>query len=323
MFAALFILLSIGGFFLGNYFGGSTGSSNDYDYDTTTTIIIPPPSINTPPPKPQPKVVNCPRTYQEATATTNSSEWNHGTWTNTTENSGNIIIHAPTQTRVGDYLFLFLSRSDDYLPLEIHDWTRGAECFKSENGQKECMAESDCIEKTNNGEYCLEFNTTTMGIVGRGLDLATVMFYRKVVTSGDDSGCWPLQIEGVYDTTTWAIVTAIPNVNDEQPIRNAVGRSCDGVPQSVFPNVDGISKNDVLLLSQAFDDTAELKHFQSPNGTELLGFTNGYDDAGFLYGTLFDNDDNGESTGEMQTNGPGTGARCKDALLSVVVNIDT
>lgn len=35
----------------------------------------------------------------------------------------------------------------------------------------------------------------------------------------------------------------------------------------------------MLLLSQCFDDTALKRHFQPPEGTEFLGFTNSADEV--------------------------------------------
>lgn len=56
--------------------------------------------------------------------------------------------------------------------------------------------------------------------------------------------------------------------------------------------------------------------FLPPPGTSLLGFTNSYDEAGFLFGKKLNQTG---QTGELLTGGPG-GPKCKDALLSVVVN---
>ena len=169
------------------------------------------------------------------------------------------------------------------------------------------MVASDCIERV--GPYCLMFKLGEKE--GSGRDLGTVMFYRRI--TAEDPGCWTIEIPGT--TNTWAVITAIPNVNEEKPIRRASGRSCDDSSQSVFPNKYG-KENDVLLLSQCFDDTAELKHFEPPDGMEILGWTNGSDDAGFLYGKRIEQTG---FTGELTTEGTGRSA-CKDALLSVVVN---
>ena len=51
--------------------------------------------------------------------------------------------------------------------------------------------------------------------------------------------------------------------------------------QAIFTNslLYYSKENDVLLLSQCFDDTALKRHFQPPEGTELLGFTNSVDEV--------------------------------------------
>ena len=72
----------------------------------------------------------------------------------------------------------------------------------------------------------------------------------------------------------------------------------------------------MLLLSQCFDDRAAKNAFLPPQGTELLGFTNASDEAGFLFGQRLDTSG---KTGSKTTRGRG-GPKCKDALLSVVVN---
>lgn len=68
-----------------------------------------------------------------------------------------------------------------------------------------------------------------------------------------DPGCWDFELPG--STTTWAVLTAVTNVNETQPISRVSGRSCDIEWESAFPSVYG-EENDVLLLSQCFDDTA-------------------------------------------------------------------
>ena len=58
--------------------------------------------------------------------------WNHGTTSVTSAYDGTIKFYAPEDTKVGDTLFLFLHRTDGYLPLRIDDdWTRGAEVSHS------------------------------------------------------------------------------------------------------------------------------------------------------------------------------------------------
>ncbi len=57
-----------------------------------------------------------------------AKDWNHGTTSVTSAYDGTIKFYAPEDTEVGDTLFLFLHRTDGYLPLRIDgDWTRGAE----------------------------------------------------------------------------------------------------------------------------------------------------------------------------------------------------
>lgn len=61
-----------------------------------------------------------------------AKDWNHGTTSVTSAYDGTIKFYAPEDTEVGDTLFLFLHRTDGYLPLRIDDdWTRGAEVSHS------------------------------------------------------------------------------------------------------------------------------------------------------------------------------------------------
>ena len=61
-----------------------------------------------------------------------AKDWNHGTTSITSAYDGTIKFYAPEDTEVGDTLFLFLHRTDGYLPLRIDDdWTRGAEVSHS------------------------------------------------------------------------------------------------------------------------------------------------------------------------------------------------
>ena len=93
------------------------------------------------------------------------------------------------------------------------------------------------------------------------------------------------------------------------------GTSCDGASDSVFPSVHG-EEDDVLLLSQSFDDTAMKYDFRAPEGTSLLVWTISRDGFGILFGEKLDRTG---QTGGHTTRGQG-GSKCKDALLSVVVN---
>ena len=148
------------------------------------------------------------------------------------------------------------------LPLRLDRWTRGAECLKSKDGQDICLRASDCIKK--DGPYCLQFQRDS----GEGTDLGTVVFHRRVTK--DDPASWNVELRG--DHPTWAIATAITNVNERQPILSASGTFCDVDSKSVFPSVYG-EENNVLLLSQSFDDSALNNKFLPPNGTSLLGWT--------------------------------------------------
>lgn len=200
----------------------------------------------------------------------------------------------------------FLSSSGGSLPLQLDQWTRGAECFKSNNKQQECFRASHCMDK--DGPFCSQFRNGRMS--GDGNDLGTVMFYKRVTK--DDPGCWVVDLKG---GNTWAVVTAITNVNERDPIRDVSGASCDNSSNSVFPSVYG-KENDVLLLSQSFDDPALEGDFAPPSGVSVIGFLQVNEDTGFLYGEELDQ--TGE-TGRLRTKGRG-GQLCKDALLSVVVN---
>ncbi|KAL7541217.1 hypothetical protein ACHAXR_010734 [Thalassiosira sp. AJA248-18] len=203
-----------------------------------------------------------------------SSGWNRGSYAVSSEHSKSIKIYAPELARAGDTLFLFLSITDGQLPLRIGGgWTRGAECFKSYNRQDECLRAAHCVQR--DGPYCLKFRRGDE--VGDGKDLATVLFYRQLTE--DDPGCWT--IEFPKSSITWAVVTAITNVNEDKPIFRADGRSCDVAWESKFPSIKG-QQNDVLLLSQCFDDTADRQDFLPPDGTERLGWTSSFDEVSFF-----------------------------------------
>jgi hypothetical protein len=93
-------------------------------------------------------------------------------------------------------------------------------------------------------------------------------------------------VNGVDNRRTWAIVTAITNVNQQHPIRAAAGTSCDEESDSVFPSVYG-EENEVLLLSQSLDDAALRGDFSPPEGTFLLGWTISRDEVSFVQCCFF------------------------------------
>lgn len=79
-------------------------------------------------------------------------------------------------------------------------------------------------------------------------------------------------------TTTWATIVSIPKVNRQQPIQRVAGTSCDRKKHSIFPSVYG-DKGNIILLSQAFDDTANIGQFRPPQGTELIAWINDIDEV--------------------------------------------
>jgi hypothetical protein len=91
-------------------------------------------------------------------------------------------------------------------------------------------------------------------------------------------GSWAIDLQG--SSTAWAIIAAITGVNEQNPVLSEAGASCDKELGSAFPSVYG-EENDVLLLSQSFDDNAEESHFQPPDGTALIGWITGADEVSF------------------------------------------
>ncbi len=166
-----------------------------------------------------------------------AEKWNHGATAVTSANSGTIKFDAPTETQVGDTLFLFLSRTDGLLPLKIDQWKRAAACFKSTNKQDSCMKAEHCVKR--DGPYCLEFDQEAGG--GNGRDLGTVVFYRHV--TADDPGCWTVELPG--KSAIWAIVTAIPNVNRDRPIFRKHGVSCDVSSHSHYKSIMSVFSSPV------------------------------------------------------------------------------
>ena len=75
-------------------------------------------------------------------------------------------------------------------------------------------------------------------------------------------------------------------MNEKQPVLTTAGTSCDKEPGSVFPSVYG-KVNDILLLSQSFDDTANYEHFLPPEGTMLLDWIKGDDEVSFCSVTMY------------------------------------
>ena len=241
--------------------------------------------------------------------------WNHGTYSVASElddDGPSLIITTPPSTKVGDTLFLFLSRTDAYMPIRLSGWKRGASCYKKNNEQPSCFLARDCIDISTSGTNCNKFEIKSSGYTGSGSDLGTIVFYRTVMKN--DPTSWTITLDQ-STRRVWTIVTSISNVNQTDPIRSAAGTSCDDVNESSFPSVYG-KPNDVLLLSQSFDDTASRDDFVAPSGTYVLGRTISRDEFGILFGKELLSVG---PTGKYITGGKG-GSKCKDALLSIVVN---
>ena len=163
------------------------------------------------------------------------------------------------------------------MSIHLDGWTRGASCFKTNNDQPICLLASDCVQL--DGDDCIKFQGD--GISGGGYDLGTVVFHRRVTEEDLSSGALPSFVKGVENRRTWVIITAITNVNQQIPIRFAAGTSCDEESDRVFPSAYG-EENDVILLSQSFDDTASRGDFKPPIGTSLLGWTISRDEVSFF-----------------------------------------
>jgi hypothetical protein len=115
----------------------------------------------------------------------NSNGWNHGSYAVMSKESGIVKLPIPPDTQLGDYLFLFISRTDGFLPIKLSQWNLGAECFKTQNGQVNCLRASDCIEEHDN--YCLNFRRE--GHIGIGKDLAVVVSYVLLILFRANLGC--------------------------------------------------------------------------------------------------------------------------------------
>ena len=174
---------------------------------------------------------------------------------------------------------LSLHRTDDYLPLFVNGWTRGAECYKRDNGY-ECVTINDCTRWESNKNFCAYF-----GDRGRaGQDLAQVVFYKKVSSSEPNSYTFNLNMDSTGHPG-WAILTALRGANTTSPIRDWAYRGCDNDVRSASSSVYGV-KGDMLLLSQSFDDRVDSSKFLAPSGTRRFGYVSQSDEAGFLFGGI-------------------------------------
>ncbi len=217
----------------------------------------------------------------------------------------NVAIAKPTNTQPGDLMVLVLHRTDDLLPFALNGWTRRAECFKQDNGYQ-CMTIADCTNKS--GNFCLGFQNQY-----QGRDLAQVVYTRTA--SSSEPASWSFNMN--QDSTGhpgWIILTTLRGANTSAPVRGWAHKGCDNDLDSLFPSVNGV-KGDMLLLSQSFDDTVTKDKFGAPNGMQTFGYVAGNDEAGFLFGSILTQDG---ATGVRCTNGSGASS-CKDALVSILI----
>ena len=224
--------------------------------------------------------------------------------TSSFDKDGHVTIERPKGTDEGDLLFLFLSRTDDVLPVKLPGWKHAASCLKRKNAVDECLTIEECDDHID-GDMCYG-----------GKDLGTVVFYRQIEREEPKSYSW--NIEGFHRNPAWAILIAIRegNVNIDNPVRSIATVSCDKSVKGHFPSVFG-KKRDVLLLSMAFDDRADIDDFKAPTGTKLEAYVEDKDEAGFLFSKKLSREG---QTGVRVTRGNGRDpGRCKDALISLVV----
>lgn len=223
-------------------------------------------------------------------------------------NGQNLSIDRPSGSEPGDLLVLFMHRTDDELPLELDGWTRGASCFKQDNGY-DCYTADDCVEYRNGGEFCARFGEKRH----RGRDLAQAVFYKVVGSEEPDEYEFDLNRDS-SGHPGWAILTALHGARTNDPIRDWSHEGCDDNSDSRFPSVFG-QEGDMVLLSQSFDDAISKSKFNPPDDMEDFGYVSKSDEAGFLFGGILSSTGD---TGSMKTHGAG-GPKCKDALVSLTV----
>lgn len=217
-------------------------------------------------------------------------------------------IARPADSKINDLLVLFLHRTDDYLPLSLPGWKRVAECLKGDNGM-DCATERQCRRWLDN-QYCERFDDGT-----RGHDLAQAVFVREVTSNEANTYRFNLKSRKTNGGhPSWAILTVLRGANNTNPVRDWAHTGCDRDRDSRFPSVRGF-KNDMVLLSQSFDDAEPARRFQAPRGTRLLAHIGQSDESGFLFAGHLDK--SGE-TGILETRGDGA-SPCKDALISLVI----
>ncbi|KAL3930605.1 MAG: hypothetical protein SGARI_004435 [Bacillariaceae sp.] len=185
-----------------------------------------------------------------------------------------------------------------------------------------------------------------------GHDLAQAVFVREA-TQDDATGDTIVQVDMGGSSSrhpSWAMLVTLRGANTTHPVRDWASTGADLSNSSVFPNVDGHA-NDVILLSQSFDDQVNcprvnkfsttkewmqsqaipncVGEFENPEGTDMLGYIikpNEFMDAtGFLWGgTLQSSVTANDSDYVWKTQGPGRGGNpggpsVKDLMVSLTI----
>ena len=277
------------------------------------------------------------------------------------EESRILDIPIPSGTLAGDLLLLFLHRTDDYLPWQLfQDWTRTAWCFKG-NNHYNCALE--CVEllssRGSHGEqYCKEFvHTGTYGEPANGneettsgQDLAQAVFIRKATKDDEEDVSIRVDMGGASRHPAWAMLMTLRGANATHPIRDWASTGADSHNSSIFPNVNGVP-GDMILLSQSFDDqvncpkinkfatakewmqsqaTPNCKgEFENPKGTQMLRYivrpNEFLDSTGFLWGGTLQSRVTADSNEYVwKTEGPGRGGNpwgptVKDLMISLTI----
>ena len=222
-----------------------------------------------------------------------------------------IRLPRPDEMQVGDVLVLFLSRTDDPLPLRMAGWSTAASCFKQNNGQPRCLTAEMC-RVPDDGDYCKVFRFDNGIYDYDGHDLGTIVMTRTATEEDVARNEYYYDLKG--GQPGWAIMAVVRGADASDPVRSHSGVSCDGVRQSRFASTYGKS-NDLLLMHMGFDDTSNMDRFRPPLGSSFVSFTFGPDEAGFLFSETLTSTG---MTGDRVTEGQGA-SECKDVSIAVVI----
>jgi hypothetical protein len=198
----------------------------------------------------------------------------------------NVRINRPSGVATDDLLVLITHRTDSRLPYEQSGWSRVAHCYKVDNGR-------DC-----------DSNVTSSG-----RDLSQVVYVKR---AANEPSSYTFNFGQAHPA--WVILTALRGAATSNPVRDWANTGCDGSPRSVFPSVDGVA-GDMVLMSQSFDDVVSKSRFEAPSGASTFGYVSNSDEAGFLFGRVLNSSGR---TGSMTTIGAGASS-CKDALVTLAI----